>query len=133
MTRTSWRSWLSVPALSLESLPRATDAQVARPIPFRTDDSLGGLALSVGLGLVIALGAGLGALHLLRRYLARSQGAPGRRLRVIETVRLGPKSALFLVEIDGRSLLVGQQGESLAVLTGPQRAGDPPRRGEHAA
>jgi flagellar biogenesis protein FliO len=99
--------------------PRAADGQANQPIPFRKDDSVGAMAMNVGLGLIVAIGAGVGALYLLRRYLAVVQKAPGRRLRVIETIRLGPKSALFLVELDGRSLLIGQHGETLAVLAEP--------------
>lgn len=88
----------------------------AQRIPFRQDDSFGDLLLSVGPGLVIALAVAGVALFLLRRYVAVTQAAPGRRLRVVETLRLGPKFTLFLVELDGRGVLIGQQGERFAVL-----------------
>ena len=42
-------------------------------------------------------------------------------MRLIETLRLGPKASLFLVELDGKTLLIGQHGESLAVLERPPR------------
>ena len=91
-------------------------------IPFRQDQGLGAMALNVGLGLTLAIGAGIAVLYLLRRQLSATHRSAGRRLRVIETVRLSPRSALFLVELDGQTLLVGQQGEGLAVLNPPSAA-----------
>lgn len=102
----------------------------AASIPFRKDDNLGEMAVTVGLGLVVAIGAALAALYMLRRYLVRVQQGPGRRLRVIETIRLGPKSALFLVELDGRGLLIGQHGDALALLAQPEPL--PPSRSSQA-
>ena len=97
----------------------APDAHATAPIPFRKDDNAGALAVNVGLGLIVALGLGIGVLYLLKRYLVGMQRAPGRRLRVIETVRLSPKASLFLVECDNRALLIGQHGDTLAVLDAP--------------
>lgn len=104
----------SVPAMSVPATPPA-----AQPIPYRRDESVGAMALDVVGVLGISLAVGVGALVVLRRWLARSQGSPGRRLRVVETVRLTPKSALFLVELDRSTLLIGQQGDSLVVLAPP--------------
>ena len=101
------------------SATSAPDAHATAPIPFRKDDNAGALAVNVGLGLIVALGLGIGVLYLLKRYLVGVQRAPGRRLRVIETVRLSPKSSLFLVECDNRALLIGQHGDTLAVLDTP--------------
>lgn len=122
-----------------QAAPRPAESQATQPartIPYRKDDDIGALALNVGLGLLVALGVGVGVLYALRRYLAGVQKAPGRRLRVLETVRLGPKSALVLVEVDGSTLLIGQQGESLAVLdrpAGPAGPAPAPAPADHAA
>jgi flagellar biogenesis protein FliO len=96
--------------------PRGAEAAQPAPIPFRKDDDAGALALNVIVGLGASLAIGIGVLVVLRRYLTRIQQGPGRRLRVIETLRLTPKSALFLVECDGETLLIGQQGETLCAL-----------------
>ena len=98
-------------------VPEAQVPPAVQTIPFRKDDDVGALMLNVGLGLAVAIGVGVGALYVLRRHLAGVQKAPGRRLRVLETVRLGPKTALVLVEVDGRSLLIGQQADTLTVLS----------------
>ncbi len=54
---------------------------------------------------------------MLKRYYVTAPGdAGGKRIRIAEVRRLGPKTALFLVEVDGRSLLLGQQGDRLMLL-----------------
>ncbi len=64
---------------------------------------------------VVAVAAG--AAYLLKRYYVAAPGdAGGKRIRIAEVRRLGPKTALFLVEVDGRSLLLGQQGDRLMLL-----------------
>ena len=70
--------------------------------------------MRVGIGLVLALGVGAAALAGYRRLHAPRMS--GRRMRLLETLRLGPKSTLFLVDLDGRTLLIGQDGDALAVL-----------------
>ena len=47
--------------------------------------------------------------------------AGGRRMRLVETLRLGPKATVFLVEVDGSTLLIGQHGETLALLEAPKK------------
>jgi len=125
----------AAPCAAVEQPQPRPEAQAAqRPIPFRKDDNLGDMAINVGVGLIVAIGAAVGALYLMRRYLVTVQRGPGRRLRVIETIRLGPKSALFLVELDGRGLLIGQQGDTLAVLAHPPAPSSPnPPPPDHAS
>lgn len=120
-------------AFAEQTPPRPADAQGAQPIPFRKDEGFGAMVLNAGLGLAVAIGAAVGVLYLLRRHLAGGQNAPGRRLRVIETVRLGPKTTLFLVAVDDRNLLIGQQGDTLVALAQPSAPPGPPPGTEHAA
>ena len=105
--------------------PSSSGARVAQPIAFRKDDGLGAMALDVGLGLAVAIAVAGVVLFLLRRHLRGARNASGRRLRLLETLRLTPKSALFLVEFDGRSVLLGQHGDSLTVLDRSARLAAP--------
>ena len=55
-------------------------------------------------------------------YLRQVQALPAlrkgpRRLRVSETLSLGDKRFVYLLEVDGRSLLIGSSGASIALLT----------------
>jgi flagellar biogenesis protein FliO len=89
----------------------------SRPIPYKQDTDLADQLARVGLGLVLALGVGVAGLYGYRRYFARYLTPAGRRMRVVESLRLTPKTALFLVEVDGRTLLISQAGETLVALS----------------
>jgi len=105
---------VETPAAKASSAP-------ARTIAFKSDDDLTAPLARVVVGLVLALGVGAAALAGYKRFTATHGGT--RRMRLIETLRLGPKATLFLVELDGRTLLIGQQGESLAQIERPRDAG----------
>lgn len=66
---------------------------------------------------VFVVAVAVGVAYLLKRYFVAAPGdAGGKRIRIAEVRRLGPKTALYLVEVDGRSLLLGQQGDRLILL-----------------
>jgi len=61
-----------------------------------------------------AFGAGL--FRSAEKLLEKFQSRPRRRLRVSETVSLGEKRQLLLVEFGDRQLLIGAAGNFLATL-----------------
>lgn len=66
---------------------------------------------------VIALA--VGGIYVLRKYLPGVEGrrnGEGKRVRLLEVRRLTPKTLLFLVEVDGKTLLLSQYGERLSVV-----------------
>ena len=70
---------------------------------------------------VAALCVVLGAIVLLRGALVRFGLAPAggpsaRRIRIVESVPLGAKQRLHLVEVDGRRLLLGASEQGIARL-----------------
>jgi flagellar biosynthetic protein FliP len=83
---------------------------------------------------VAALSAVLGSIVLLRWGLIRMGFGPlgarsGARIRVLETFHLAAKQRLHIVEIDGRSLLIGASDAGIARLArlpdkGEDKAGD---------
>ena len=78
---------------------------------------------------VAALCVVLGAIVVLRGLVVRMGIGPmGRgtdaRIRVVETIALGPKQQLHLVEVDGRNLLLGASESGLARIA---RLPDRPR------
>lgn len=95
-------------------------------IPFKAENqSVGSDVFRVVLSLVVALGVGVGALYGVRRYLLklRAVSADTRRVRTIETLRLTPRTTLFLIEFDERVLLLGQHGDAISVISEKHDAG----------
>ena len=66
--------------------------------------------------LVLLAGAAL-ALALLKRHGAPFGAArQGRRLKLVERLAVTRRTAVLLVEYDGRPLLLGQAGDHISLL-----------------
>jgi flagellar biogenesis protein FliO len=64
--------------------------------------------------LVAVLGAA--AIYISRKLLPRITNLPGREIRVVETVHLGPRKTLHLLRIGHQSLLIGSTNENITKL-----------------
>jgi len=64
--------------------------------------------------LVVVLGAA--AIYISKRYGARISNLPGKKIRIIETVHIGPRKAVHLVKAGNRELLIGSTTESITKL-----------------
>ena len=69
-------------------------------------------------GVLILMIAAMGGLHLYaRRMLKQGLTISGRRrLRVLESIFLGPKKSIALVEVPGGALVVGVTGDRISLL-----------------
>ena len=75
------------------------------------------MLLPVAVVLVIVLAGAALALALLRRHGAPFAAArQARRLKLVERLAVTRRSAVLLVEYDGRPLLLGQAGDQLSLL-----------------
>ena len=88
-------------------------------IPYKPADDLLTLLGPMALALVVLLAVAWAALFLLKRHggalpLARQP----RRLKVLERLALSRRSALLLVECDGRPLLLCQSGDQISLIEG---------------
>jgi flagellar biosynthetic protein FliO len=63
---------------------------------------------------VLALGAG--AIYVSKKLLPRMTNLPSKKVRIIETVHLGPRKAVHLLKIGNQGLLVGSTNESITML-----------------
>jgi hypothetical protein len=89
----------------------------ASGIPFRRETVPGFDAgrWAAGVGLALAVGAAM--LWWLRRRMPGAAAGPHtRRLKVVESLRVSPRTTLLLVEVDGRALLLGEQPGALVLL-----------------
>ena len=64
--------------------------------------------------LVAVLGAA--AIYISRKLLPKIANLPGRDIRVVETVHLGPRKTLHLLKIGHQSLLIGSTNENITKL-----------------
>lgn len=109
-------------ALLVGSASRAADpVPETRPgIAFRKELTPGFDTGRWALGGVVALGAGLGVLWLLRRRLPGLLPPAGaRRLKLVESLRVSPRTTVLLVEVDGRMLVLGEHAGALVLLSLP--------------
>jgi flagellar biogenesis protein FliO len=79
---------------------------------FSTREILTKLLLSV-----LAVGVlGAAAIYVSKKVLPKIGNLPGKRIHIIETVHLGPRKALHLVEVGNQQLLIGSTGEGITKL-----------------
>jgi len=64
--------------------------------------------------LVVVLGAA--AIYISKKYGARITNLPGKKVRIIETVHLGPRRAIHLLKAGNKQLLISSTTESITRL-----------------
>ncbi len=100
---------------AVDSAPSSARPLLVQELPEEEEGWSIALRLGFGLGLVILLA--WGASQLLRRSaLGRQLGTDSGIIRVAERVYLGPKKAVFLVDIGGRVLALGVTEEHINTL-----------------
>ena len=76
------------------------------------------------LSFALVIGLLLGSLWMLRKLQSgnglRPSGA--KRLKVVETLSIGPRQKISLIQIDGQDVLVGITAQSITALNVPAAA-----------
>jgi flagellar biosynthetic protein FliO len=63
---------------------------------------------------LVALGAG--GIYISKRFLPKISNLSGKEIRIVETVHLGPRKAVHLLEIGERRFLIGSTNENITKL-----------------
>ncbi|MCP4613797.1 MAG: FliO/MopB family protein [Planctomycetes bacterium] len=63
---------------------------------------------------LVALGAG--GIYVSKRFLPKITSLSGKEIRIAETVHLGPRKAVHLLEIGERRFLIGSTNENITRL-----------------
>jgi len=63
---------------------------------------------------LVALGAA--AIYVSKRFLPKITNLPGKEIRITETVHLGPRKAVHLLEVGERRFLIGSTNENITRL-----------------
>jgi len=87
--------------LSLDSTERLDSGELFRR-----------MMLSVGLVIVM----GVVAFYVSKKLLPKLTNLPGKEIKVTETVHLGQRKGLHLVEVGGRKFLLGSTNENIRML-----------------
>ncbi len=74
------------------------------------------LFLKMMLSVLLVVVLGIAAVYVSRRLLPKLKNLPGRRIKVVETVHLGPRKAVHLLEIDNQCILVGSTNDRIIKL-----------------
>jgi len=56
------------------------------------------------------------AIYTSKKFLPKITNLPGKKIRIVETVYLGPRKTLHLLQIGNQQLLVGSTGEGITAL-----------------
>lgn len=91
-------------------------APAGEPIPYRKAEGGGDGALLVRViaGLAVVLAVGVVAIFLIKKYLPVAYGHAkdgSRKIQLLETRRLTPRTTLFAVQFEGRRLLLALSGD----------------------
>jgi flagellar biogenesis protein FliO len=97
-------------------------------IPYKQEASFADQLVKAGFALAAVIVIGALGIGIYRYFMGVRSGSPVRRLKVVETLRLAPRTSLFLVEFDRRTLLIGQHGDRLSLIDGSDGPGS---RGLH--
>lgn len=68
----------------------------------------------VGVLFVVVLG--IAAIYVSKKLLPKITNIPGKEIRIIETIHLGPRKAIHLLEIDNQRFLIGSTNENIMKL-----------------
>ncbi len=80
-------------------------------------DNLGGELYSKSLlAVLFVLVLGAAAIYVSRKLLPKITNLPGKEIRIVETIHLGPRKAVHLLEIGGRRFLLGSTNETINTL-----------------
>jgi flagellar biogenesis protein FliO len=75
-----------------------------------------GIYYRMMLAVLIVVVLGAAAIYVSKKLLPRITNLPGKEIRVAETVHLGPKKAVHVLEVGTRRFLIGSTSESVTKL-----------------
>ena len=68
------------------------------------------------LAILFVLALFIVAIYVSKKLLPKITNLPGKEIRIVETIHLGPRKAVHLLEINNRRFLIGSTNESVTKL-----------------
>ena len=78
--------------------------------------SPGEFLLRAILAIIFVVVLGAAAIYVSKKLLPQIARAPGKEIRIVETVHLGPRRAVHLIDIGHRRFLIGSTNENVTRL-----------------
>lgn len=76
----------------------------------------GELFLRTMIAVLFVIVLGVGAIYVSKRLLPRIINIQGKSIHIIETVHIGPKKSIHVIEVGNRRLLLGSTAENITKL-----------------
>ncbi|MHC4425992.1 MAG: FliO/MopB family protein [Planctomycetota bacterium] len=80
------------------------------------DTGSGELFVRAMLAVLFVVVLGAAAIYASKKLLPKIVNLPGKEIRIVETVHLGPRKAVHLLEIGNRRFLIGSTNENVTKL-----------------
>jgi flagellar biogenesis protein FliO len=75
-----------------------------------------GLFFRFMVSILFLIALGVAGIYVSKRFLPKITNLPGKEIRIAETVHLGPRKAVHLLEVAGRRFLIGSTNENITRL-----------------
>lgn len=89
------------------------DPNFSKGVDYNTES---GIYYRMMLAVLIVVVLGGAAIYVSKKVLPKIANLPGKEIRVVETVYLGPKKAVHVLEVGGRRFLIGSTSENVTKL-----------------
>jgi len=109
-------------AAALVSSAAAAEGEKSPPFPpsvpynFPADETTGSAVYRMILAVSIVAALGIAAIYAAKKLLPRLTPAQGKKVKVLETVHLGPRKMVHLLEIGGQQILIGSTPDKITKL-----------------
>lgn len=103
-----------------EVQPETGGSFLTRDPDFMSDSDFAGgtseLFFRAMLAVLFVIILGVSAIYVSKRLLPRIINSPGRSIRIVETIHIGSKKAIHVIEVGNRRLLLGSTAEKITKL-----------------
>lgn len=84
----------------------------------RSDDNpgIGELTVKMLVAVLLVVALGAAAIYVSKKLLPRITNLPGKEIRIVATVHLGPRKAVHLLKIGSQKFLIGSTNERITKL-----------------
>ena len=89
------------------------DRSFSEGVDYNTES---GIYYRMMLAVLIVVVLGGAAIYVSKKILPKISNLPGKEIRVVETVYLGPKKAVHVLEVGSRRFLIGSTSENVTKL-----------------